>query len=208
MQKRFTWTSVLMLLGVLGLGCGDDGNKKVSDAGRRDAGMQKLDSGTNAATPPVQVPSDASVMQAAPIDCGATTCAVLTDPLAAIRPLLGGVPAEACCFSATDGTCGVAAMPGAACEVPAVVDTTCPSVDFGVLAALLGPMPAGGFGCCTAAGQCGLEGSLFGRGCVENSEAATIVAAIPLVGTLVMLPTSVACGQAGDGGAEDGGSTP
>jgi hypothetical protein len=65
-------------------------------------------------------------------------------------------------------------------------------------------------GCCTAANQCGLDGALFGEGCVENAAAASMLAGIPLIGGLVTVPAARACDAApnepeADGGADDAG---
>jgi len=107
----------------------------------------------------------------------------------------------ACCLDAAAGRCGTAAMAGAACEAPAQPDTRCPSIALG---ATLG---GGGFGCCTQSGQCGVDGSLFGRGCVENAQAMMNLADLPVIGPLIMIPPPMACDAAGgDGGVdEDGG---
>jgi hypothetical protein len=65
------------------------------------------------------------------------------------------------------------------------------------------PMP----GCCVA-NKCGLDGALFGRGCVENAEAKALLSAIPFVGGLITVPPARACDaptDAADGGTEDAG---
>ena len=126
--------------------------------------------------------------------------------LGAVISLPSGVP---CCQDASLGICGAAASEGAACELFAAPDTRCPSIDLGALGAAAGGAAAGplnAFGCCTANGACGLDGSLFGRGCVENSEARALLGMIPLVGSLIPLPPPLACDRPlDDAGTPDAG---
>lgn len=95
---------------------------------------------------------------------------------------------------------------GATCERPAVADARCPGVDLGQFGMMSGgdgmPMP----GCCID-NKCGLDGALFGRGCVENGEAKATLSAIPFVGGLVMVPAPRACDApvAMDAGTDDAG---
>lgn len=80
------------------------------------------------------------------------------------------------------------------CEAPATPDSRCASVNLGALGAAAGGLTAGfGRGCCTPSNQCGLDGSIFGRGCVDNAEASSMLAAIPFIGTLIMVPASKTC---------------
>ncbi|HET6334648.1 MAG TPA: hypothetical protein VFG30_15605 [Polyangiales bacterium] len=124
-----------------------------------------------------------------------------------------GLPvAVACCFDEAKGTCGSAAATGATCEVPSTPDTRCPGVDLGALGAAAGGAAAGlgnlMTGCCTPTGACGLDGSIFGRGCVENSEAKAMIGAIPFVGTLLNLPPALQCDRPqdlNDAGTDDAG---
>jgi hypothetical protein len=120
--------------------------------------------------------------------------------------------AVACCLDVAKGTCGSAAATGATCEPPSVPDTRCPGVDLGGLGAIAGGATAGlgnlMTGCCTPTGACGLDGSIFGRGCVENGEAKAMIGAIPLIGTLLMLPPPLQCNRpqdSSDGGTDDAG---
>src|SRR5436305_2114225 len=47
-------------------------------------------------------------------------------------------------------------------------------------------------GCCTH-GACGLDGALFGRGCVENADAKRMLSSVPIVGALITVPLPAAC---------------
>lgn len=100
----------------------------------------------------------------------------------------------ACCFDGASSQCGVS-MSGATCEAPATADTRCPGIDLQALGGLAGGLPIGNVmtGCCTAAGMCGLDGALFGRGCVENGEAKSMLGMVPLIGTLLPIPAPIAC---------------
>jgi hypothetical protein len=149
---------------------------------------------------------DSGAVVVSPGQCGTVTCAAPADPLMAFRTILMQTSPVACCLDKATETCGLAPSAGATCEAPAVADTTCPSIDLGAIAGIVGGALPGAFGCCTKEGKCGVEGGIFGRGCVENSEAATLVSGIPLVGGFLMIPAPVVCGLLTDGGAEDAGS--
>jgi hypothetical protein len=60
-------------------------------------------------------------------------------------------------------------------------------------------------GCCTPDNQCGLDGAIFGRGCVENSAAQAQLGAIPFLGTLIMIPPARACDAPPEPTDEDAG---
>lgn len=144
-----------------------------------------------------------------PVPCGSQTCNPPSNPLSGLLSSFGGgavsgLPTPvACCLEESSGKCGVATMAGGTCEALAVADARCPGI------AAPGGFGGGGnmAGCCIN-NKCGQDGSLFGRGCVENSEAKGMISAIPLVGGLLMLPPSRACDapQTGaDAGVEDAG---
>lgn len=132
-----------------------------------------------------------------PVACGTATCNPPSNPLSG---LLGAIPGGAaiaglptpvaCCLEESSGKCGVAMSAGATCEAPAVADSRCP----GIAAGALGGLGGGGnmVGCCID-NMCGQDGALFGRGCVENSQAKGMLSAIPLVGNLIMVPPTRAC---------------
>lgn len=129
------------------------------------------------------------------VKCGSKMCAPPANLLAGL-PL--GIPLPtACCANEATGQCGAQPMAGAACEPPAKVDARCPGVNLGGLADLAGGgmmIPADAMnGCCTPKNQCGLDGTLFGRGCVENSEVGAVLGVIPLIGPLIMVPQARAC---------------
>jgi hypothetical protein len=185
----------------------DAGHMASADAGKTDAGSPKTDAGGPMA------------MTAKPVPCGSSK---MCQPPAGISGLLGmfggavpglggaagsgaagglggfGLPSPvACCLSESSGACGTAPMTGGTCEAPATNDTRCPSVDLGPAAAFAGNM---GFGCCTSSGQCGIDGAVFGRGCVPNTEAKTMLAGIPLVGMFLTVPAPQACEGGSDAG--------
>jgi hypothetical protein len=169
---------------------GDSGAAGRSTAGRGGSG------GTGGAVAPT-------------VACGSKRCAAPQNALAGLG--IPGVEAPvACCADSASAQCGSQASGAAVCEPAAVADVRCPGVNLGALAAIAGGA-AGNMmsGCCTETNKCGLDGALFGRGCVENGEAASMLSAIPVVGTLIMVPAPKACDApidtAADGGSEDAG---
>ena len=147
-----------------------------------------------------------------PVPCGSNTCSPPPNPLSGLLGGLGGMALPtgflptpvACCAEESTGTCGTAAMAGAACEIRATPDSRCPGLSLGALGAAAGGLANLAGGCCTPSGQCGLDGMIFGRGCVDNSEVGSMLG--PL-GGFVMLPTPRACDQpAEDAGVGDAGS--
>jgi hypothetical protein len=136
------------------------------------------------------------------VRCGSKQCAAPQSALAVL-----GLPAPiACCADESKSTCGSAATAGAMCELPAVADARCPGIDLGQLGAMNG-MPAMQMSGCCIDNKCGLDGALFGRGCVENGEAKSTLSAIPFVGNLIDVPAPQACDAppAADGGTDDAG---
>lgn len=87
-------------------------------------------------------------------------------------------------------------MVGVECDVPAKPDHSCPGVDLSAITALVDGLGEGAqramTGCCTK-GACGLDGDLFGRGCVENSDAKRMLSMVPLVGPLIHVPDPRPC---------------
>jgi hypothetical protein len=125
--------------------------------------------------------------------------------------LLGGVQGitnlpmpVACCFDAAQSVCGMETTAGAMCEAPARSDARCPGLDLGAFGGVLGGSHMAG---CCIDNACGLDGALLGRGCVENAEARTALAGIPLIGNLAKVPAPMACdrGNEADAGSEDAG---
>ena len=143
-----------------------------------------------------------AVVVAESVPCGPMRCAQPATLLPAGMPIPIPMPMPmpmACCFDKAAGECGITtALPD--CMKLAVPDTTCPSIDFSALAAFLPPGGTMGAGCCTADGQCGIDGSSFGNGCTENSEAAAMLSAMPLIGSLIIIPPPQPCGVGADGG--------
>jgi hypothetical protein len=110
--------------------------------------------------------------------------------------------AYACCLDEGAGTCGVSPSMNGACEARAMPDSRCPGVSLGALgAAASGGMMAG----CCIDDKCGQDGTMFGRGCVENTQASAMLQAIPLIGTLAQLPGALACDRPMDQSDRDAG---
>ena len=132
----------------------------------------------------------------AAVACGSQQCPT---PSSIVTMVLGTSLSVGCCLDAASGTCGAAASAGAACEGTPSADERCPGVDLSALDAFidLGSAPIGNtkVGCCTPRGQCGSDGTAFGRGCVENGEASTLMASVPLIGGLISIPAARPCAQ-------------
>jgi hypothetical protein len=192
MQMRAVW--VLVFCALCGLGCGDDDAANTKDASTSDAST-KMD----AARPPTPAQDSAMpmTMTAEPVPCGSTMCQPPSSPLAALGGAIPGLGAltsalpmpVACCLDSTAGTCGLAMTKGATCEPRATADTRCPSVDLGQFMAIAGNM---GFGCCTSDNLCGIDGSVFGRGCIEDAEAGAMLQSAGL-GGFIMVPDARQC---------------
>jgi hypothetical protein len=132
------------------------------------------------------------------ISCGGMECA---PPPAGLSALAGGLPIQgvpipiACCVDDAAGpVCGTAPSAMGTCEPRALADARCPGIDPGALLQF-----AGGAidGCCTADNACGVDGALFGRGCIENAEAASELGMIPLLGSTITVPAPRACADGG-----------
>ncbi len=206
MNKR-TWGGALVALGLVCAGCSSS-NHSAMDAGPDGGGGA---AGQDAGKPDASMATDSgTTMTAMPVPCGSNMC----QPPAGLGALAGGLGGAAgglgglggalpmpvaCCLDDSAGTCGLAPMAGATCEKPAVPDDRCPGPDLGALGALAGGMMAG---CCTDDGMCGVDGATFGNGCVENSAAASMIMAVPLIGSFIMIPPPRPCDATG----EDGGT--
>lgn len=138
---------------------------------------------------------------APPVMCGTSQCEkppnVAGDLLRGIPGLSISVPdAVSCCVDAAHDVCGSAAMLGEACDVPAQPFPACPGVDLSAITALVDGLGDGAkramVGCCTH-GMCGLDGNLFGRGCVENADARRMLSTVPIVGPLIHVPDAMHC---------------
>lgn len=202
-----SWTLVrIALAGLLiaATGCGRHRSKADDDDDRDSGAAGKASAGRGGGGGTGGAGGTAAVTVA----CGTKRCAAPVNALAAFG--IAGLPAAvACCAGEATGQCGSQLSGASACEPPAVADVRCPGVNLGALAAIAGGA-AGDMmsGCCTEGNQCGLDGALFGRGCVENAEAASMVSAIPILGDLIMVPAAKACDAplpAADGGADDAG---
>lgn len=131
-----------------------------------------------------------------PVDCGANKCYPRANPLSGIigmaGPALGNLLPMAlpCCVDEEKGACGTTMTMGGTCEPPAISDSRCPGLDLSAAGNLAGGLMMSG---CCLDNQCGQDGSLFGRGCVENSQVMSMLSGIPLIGTLARVPPALAC---------------
>jgi len=152
-----------------------------------------------------------------PLACGTAECKRPKNVAAGLLMSITGLPmtgAEtvACCLDEAVGTCSSAASTGAACDTIARADTRCPGVDLSALSDLVGVSDLGDsfqeamVGCCTHA-ACGVDGKLFGRGCVENAEAKRMLSAVPVIGPLINVPPPRAC-NGEPANKPDAGATP
>lgn len=166
--------------------CGGDDSEEGTNEPTAGSGGKAAGSGgggnSGSTTPPPPMP----------VACGASTCNPPANPLSGILSSFGGgafsglVPTpQACCLDESAGTCGVTIM-GGACEALAVVDTRCPKASLGMLGSFVNIQP------CCLDNQCGQDGRLFGRGCVENSQVASMLGPLAAGGGF-MFPASQAC---------------
>jgi hypothetical protein len=174
--------------------------------GGDDAPQPLMDAGTQTITQPVAAPSklDASATQPkppAPIACGPVECErpqnLAADLLMNVTGLpMTGAETVACCLDEAQGVCSSAASIGASCDTVAEMDSRCPGVDLSALSDLVGGLfdstRDAMIGCCTH-GACGLNGKIFGRGCVENAEARRMLSVVPVIGPLINVPAPRAC---------------
>ena len=104
-------------------------------------------------------------------------------------------PTVACCLDSELGVCGTSDAIDS-CEPAAEPDPKCPGIDLSALAAIVGGLgaatPSGKSGCCTH-DLCGIDGHIFGRGCIENEEMTKVVNALPVVGPLIVVPGRAVC---------------
>ena len=167
----------------LAAACGDDSEETTEPTAG--SGGKAADSGgggnSGATTPPPPMP----------VACGATQCNAPANPLSGILGSLGGAASgliptpQACCLDESAGICGVTIM-GGACEELATTDTRCPKAELGMLSSFANIQP------CCIDNQCGQDGRLFGRGCVENSQVASMLGPLAAGGGF-MFPASRAC---------------
>jgi hypothetical protein len=136
-----------------------------------------------------------------PLACGPTECTrpknIAADLLMSVTGLpMTGAETVACCLDEQQGVCSSAAAVGTRCDTVAVSDERCPGVDLSALADLVGGLVDSTreamIGCCTQ-GACGLDGKIFGRGCVENAEAKRMLSVVPVIGPLINVPPPRAC---------------
>jgi hypothetical protein len=90
------------------------------------------------------------------VPCGEKVCAGV-DPASAMMGLgmaMNFRLADTCCADESAGTCGSVNMADMSCQPPPEADSDC-------------PMLMGTSGCCAENNECGVDASLFGRGCVS-----------------------------------------
>ena len=179
--------------------CGGD---ESATAGQpTDAGMRTLTQPVSAPSAPPPSSAGAAAMPAPPVACGPNECTrpqnIAADLLMKVTGLpMTGAETLACCLDEEAGICSSAASLGASCDTVAVMDSRCPGVDLSALSDLVGGLfdstQDAMIGCCTH-GACGLNGQLFGRGCVENAEAKRMLSVVPVIGPLINVPAPRAC---------------
>jgi hypothetical protein len=117
-----------------------------------------------------------------PVPCGSTTCN--------LDPLLASF-LDACCVDPSQGICGTSM--GGACMAPAASDPRCPAVNVGAFM-----LPS----CCTVGGQCGIDASMFGMGCIAIADAGSMAS-----GGFGLFPAPSACDRGSDdAGVSDAGT--
>lgn len=182
-----------------------------SACGGDDATRQPIDAGQRTFTQPVATPMHPSLSLAgaaatpaqasAPVACGSKECTrppnLAADLLMKVTGLpMTGAETVACCLDEEVGVCSSAASVGASCDTVAVMDKRCPGVDLSAISDLVGGLfdstQDAMIGCCTH-GACGLNGQMFGRGCVENAEAKRMLNVVPVIGPLISVPAPRAC---------------
>lgn len=173
---------------------------------------QLMDAGARTIIQPVATPTKPTTSAGAaamlppsspPVMCGATECMrpqnLAADLLTNVTGLpMTGAETVACCLDEEEGICSSAASLGASCDTVAVMDNRCPGVDLSALSDLVGGLfdstQDAMIGCCTH-DACGLNGKIFGRGCVENAEAKRMLSVVPVIGPLINVPAPRACDQ-------------
>lgn len=199
-RRRAGAVAMLTLVLAASSGCSSDDDK---DEDPNPAGGRSGSAGTGGRAGSTAAGTGGTTVE--PVECGSGSC---LPPMSALSGLPIMIPtAVACCVDEETAQCGSAESEGATCEPPAVADERCPGFDLSALGNLGGAV-GGGMqmtGCCTPNNQCGLDGAIFGRGCVENSAAQAQLGAIPLIGTLIMIPPARACDAPPEPTDEDAG---
>jgi hypothetical protein len=188
-MTKLTLPALALLIGASALGCGKHRSEDTSDeSGKSGGGGGHAGNAAGAGT------SGSGGTSSPSVTCGDQTCTAPPDALSQLAGGFGipGIPIPtACCVDTTAGSvCGTAPSATGTCAPRAVADSQCPSLDPGFLAQFAGGKIAG---CCTDRGACGVDAALFGLGCTENSVAATMIAAIPVLGTTIKVPASQSC---------------
>ena len=102
------------------------------------------------------------------VPCGTARC---------VSPAEGFGFITACCADEGRSTCGTKS-PGGDCNLPPAGDPRCPALNFRGLISV----PS----CCTAAGACGLDGTMYGvPGCTDLASAAVLASATFVIGASV-----------------------
>jgi hypothetical protein len=208
MDQRGLWWSCVLLISVVAFGCGGDDDSGDAAGSGGAGGFSGGGAGGfgGAAGRAGGTGGAAGMMPPMPVPCGSMTCQPPQSPFAMFASLAPGLlppPPVACCMNAATNACGVAPMTGGMCEARAMQDNRCAGINAGGM--MIGGL---GFGCCTSTNQCGVDGSAFGRGCVENSMAGTMLGPLSAI---IQVPAAKTCdaplpmGGAGAGGAGAGG---
>ena len=209
MEKRFTWTAILICAALAACG-GEEGDSNPTPMAGAGAGGTVAPVGGGGAGGALAGTGAAGTAggMAPPVTCGTMTCndpfaAIASSPLAAMFANLFPKP---CCANEAMNQCGTKGAMSMNCRPPQPADPSCPAAS---LAFPIGMAPAS---CCAMTpegGTCGIDGAAFDMGCVPFNEVRMGMAA-----AIVMVPAEKGCGPmpkpvtmttAGSGGA--GGAT-
>ena len=193
---------MVVSLGTTLLGCAEDAPvSSAADAGAQSSAQPVAAPAMPAATAMSSAGATAQRPPPPPVSCGDALCMrpknIAADLLMSVTGLpMTGADTVACCLDEAEGICSAAASVGASCDTVATMDNRCPGVDLSALADLVGGLVDmtrdAMIGCCTH-GACGLDGRIFGRGCVENEEAKRMLSVVPVIGPLIDVPPPRAC---------------
>lgn len=171
--KRYFWVMVWIVASASALlvACGDDAGDgdgpRDSDSGPRDSGSDSPGGETDAAT---SGQTDSGSSTNTDSGTGSSTnrdASTSSDEDAGADEPCGAVVCEApeCCVDPFASLCG--AQLGRACLMPPPPDVgsdpRCPSISIMGIFSLSS--------CCTDEGECGIDASMFGSGCVNYAEA-------------------------------------
>jgi hypothetical protein len=176
--------AALLLAGLSPIACGSDSKGSTSDNKDTNTGGSKGDDGTGGATTTTPHVDAGPPPPTGSVPCGSTNCVLPT-----------GVTGTACCKDNFGSVCGMTSALGGCGDLPPETPAGCgmlPSTPFFSL------IP-----CCTANGECGVDLTMLGLGCLNYADAkAKTAGMIPDGGTIngmmipsfnIMLPAQANC---------------